>query len=167
MRISDISEHSRYENFALTRMFYSYKHCFCDSNIPSSRDWLNRNHFPHFIISNRMQRLNIQALVLQQENLRHTNNMRDLKAFVDCATETELSSLFSVSLSLSWPSFHHGRVTKTIKGIMRKLTLSCDTYAKIATVNVHNSLKIKYFTFTMTKFLYSLCPVCDRSFSLD
>ena len=34
MRISDIAEHSRYENFALTRMFY--KHCFCDSNIPSS-----------------------------------------------------------------------------------------------------------------------------------
>ena len=39
-------------------------------------------------------RLNIQALVLQQENLRHTNNMQDLKAFVDCATETKLSSLF-------------------------------------------------------------------------
>lgn len=93
--------------------------------------------------------------------------MQDLKAFVDCGTETELSSLFSVSLSLSWPSLHHGRVTKTIKGIMRKLTLSCDTYAKIATVNVHNSLQIKYFTFTMTKFLYSLSPVCDRSFSLD
>ena len=140
MRISDIAEHSRYENFALTRMFYSYKHCFCDSNIPSSRDWLNRNHFPRFIISNRIQRLNIQALVLQQENLRHTNNMRDLKAFVDCATETELSSLFSLSLSLSWLTLHHGTVNKTIKGIMRQLTLSCDTYAKIATVNVHNNL---------------------------
>ena len=56
MRISDIAEHSRYEDFALTRMFY--KHCFCDSNIPSSHGWLNRNHFPRFIISNRMQRLN-------------------------------------------------------------------------------------------------------------
>ena len=116
-----------------------------------------------------MQRLNIQEfLILQQENLRPTNNMQDLKAFVDCATETELSSLFSVSLSLSWPSLHHGRVTKTIKGIMRQLTLSCDTYAKIATVNVHNNLQIKYFTFTinhrqdrLTKFLYSLSPVCD------
>ena len=43
--------------------------------------------------------------------------MQDLKAFVDCATETELSSLFSVSLSLSWPSLHHGTVNKTIKGI--------------------------------------------------
>ena len=38
MRISDIAEHSRDENFAPTRMFYSYKHCFGDSNIPSSRD---------------------------------------------------------------------------------------------------------------------------------
>ena len=141
MRISDIAEHSRYENFALTRMFYSYKHCFCDSNIPSSHGWQNRNHFPRFIISNRMQRLNIQAfLILQQENLRPTNNMQDLKAFVDCATETELSSLFSVSLSLSWLTLHQGTVNKTIKGIMRQLTLSCDTYAKIATVNVHNNL---------------------------
>ena len=60
MRISDIAEHSRYENFALTRMFY--KHCFCDSNIPSSHGWQDRNHSPRFIISNRMQRLNIQAL---------------------------------------------------------------------------------------------------------
>ena len=83
-------------------------------------------------------RLNIQALVLQQENLRHTNNMQDLKAFVDCATETELSSLFSVSLSLSWLTLHHRTVNKTIKEIMRQLTLSCDPYAKIATVNVHN-----------------------------
>ena len=72
IRISNIAEHSRYENFALTRMFY--KHCFCDSNIPSSHGWQNRNHFPRFIISNRMQRLNIQALVLQQENLRHAKS---------------------------------------------------------------------------------------------
>ena len=61
MRISDIAEHSRYENFALTRMFY--KHCFCDSNIPSSRGWLKRNHFPRSIISNRMQRLNTSIRV--------------------------------------------------------------------------------------------------------
>ena len=104
MRISNSAEGSRYENFALTRMFY--KHCFCDSNILSSHGWQNQNHFPRFIISNRMERLNVQALVLQQ----------DLKTFVDCATETELSSLFSVSLSLSWPSLHHGTVSKTIIG---------------------------------------------------
>ena len=122
MRISYIAEHSRYENFALTRMFY--KRCFCDSNIPSSHGWQNRNHFPRFIISNRIQRLNIQALVLQQENLRHTNNMQDVKAFVNCATETELSSLFSVSLSLSWPSLHHVTVTVNKKIRERRSTLT-------------------------------------------
>ena len=57
MRIfNNNTEYSRFENFDLTRMFN--KQCFCDWNIPNSHGWLHLNHFPRFIVSNRIQKLN-------------------------------------------------------------------------------------------------------------